>query len=664
MSTIQAVIVGVSLCLPVGDAHPTTAPDLARLREVLHDRGQPVEQSQAALLLLQVHNPDADRILHRALQELESPDVFLAVTSALRLCEDPRFNADLWAAVVLDRAALRQSAADTLAMLADPAMMRKLEALAANAKARIEVRQAVLLALGRSGRRHAAATLIAQLNGPDALKQTAADALTELTGHAYGDNVDRWRAWWAVHGQVSDEHWLQDRLYYQASRARRLADELERSHSQVLHLEQQLYSRLPTADRLNHVLGLVDADDADVRALAVGWSMELLPGTDAAGRQTLSDILLRLSHDSAEAVQRQAVLALGRLNQPRAFARLSDLLRTGRTSVRAAAARAMTQQAGNGSADGAGSDSTRRGQVVGALQKALEDPSWQVVVEAAEDLGSLGVPEAGPVLTALLHHSSEPVRQTAARALERVADVTVLDGLLTALTDSTVAVRFSLVGALGHAAGDGHGLTVSQRVALLDRLEDLLERDPDAGVRSRAATVLGQCGTPELLPLLWRRLQAAEDIRVQDKAWLAMVAIIARSKNLLLLKTWAGQVAGTPADGRRLQLLSAVADAWKAREETASLVGPALEALVQAQLDQEKWASALPLIRELLKRPSSTAETQRRLRWLLLAGQQALQTGNPADCLHIAEDAQPYLRGNATLAAQFMALSAKASAKK
>ena len=54
-------------------------------------------------------------------------------------------------------------------------------------------------------------------------------------------------------------------------------------------------------------------------------------------------------------------------------------------------------------------------QVVPLLQRALDDPALEVVVAAAEDLGTLGVPEAGPVLTGLLQHPSEPVRQTAAQ---------------------------------------------------------------------------------------------------------------------------------------------------------------------------------------------------------------------------------------------------------
>src|SRR5262249_3545096 len=157
--------------------------------------------------------------------------------------------------------------------------------------------------------------------------------------------------------------------------------------------------------------------------------------------------------DGSPEVQRSAVLALGRVPQPAAFERLRALLDHGRPCVRAAAVRALAL-----AARGGGEDQARRRQVMDDLQKALDDCAVEVVVEAAEALGTLGAPEAGPVLTGLLRHASEHVRQTAAQALERVANAAVLDGLLEGLDDPGVMIRFSLVGALGRAAGDGRSL--------------------------------------------------------------------------------------------------------------------------------------------------------------------------------------------------------------
>src|SRR5207247_7921602 len=113
------------------------------------------------------------------------------------------------------------------------------------------------------------------------------------------------------------------------------------------------------------------------------------------------------------------------------------LVLRGPASLRAAAALSLAQQA-----RGTGPEALAlQRQVVPVLQKALEDPALEVVVEAAEDLGTLGVAEAGPVLTALLRHPSETVRQTAAQALERFADTSILCGQLKTIDEPSVMVH-------------------------------------------------------------------------------------------------------------------------------------------------------------------------------------------------------------------------------
>jgi hypothetical protein len=358
-------------------------------------------------------------------------------------------------------------------------------------------------------------------------------------------------------------------------------------------------------------------------------------------------------------VQRAAVLGLGRVSDPAAFDRLLLLLQRGRPLVRAAAARSLALQARGGTPEA----QERQRQVVPALQKALDDPSLEVVVEAAEDLGALGALEAGPVLTGLLHHSSEHVRQTAAQALERVAEATVLDGLLAGLDDQSVTVRFTLVGALGHAAGNGATLTEEQRKRLLARLEGLLLRDPDPSVRSRAANVLGECGSAAQLPLLWRCVLASEDGRVQAKAWAALVEVIARADSLPLLNEWDRLLATAKQGPRRLQLLGDVVGRWQKRPEKKALLTPAQETLVQAQLDLGKWAAAFPLVRELLTRPGTETEMNQRLRWLLTVGELALQEGNRAEALRAAQEAQPYLARSKSLAGAFERLERQAGTK-
>src|SRR5262249_2257127 len=293
-------------------------------------------------------------------------------------------------------------------------------------------------------------------------------------------------------------------------------------------------------------------------------------------------------------------LALGSTADARAVDRLRTLLSQGSVPVRAAAARALAQQVRNTTAE----PETLRKQVVPLLQKALDDPALEVVVEAAEDLGALGVAEASPVLTGLLSHSSESVRQAAAQALERVADPAVFGSLIRSLGDPSAKVRFSLVGALGHAGSDGRKLTAAQRELLVSHLEGLLLRDVDPGVRSRAATVLGERGLPSILPVLWRRVLAAEDSRVQEKAWSAMLALLARTADFQLVQEWDRKLAEAGQPARRLQLLTALLARWQNRDDTRSLVTSTEELLVPVQLDQGKWTAAFPLVRDLLAQPA------------------------------------------------------------
>jgi HEAT repeat protein len=650
MSTIYPLLLSLGILMPDADSSPVPPADPAHLKEMLQDRQHPLSQSQAALLLVQSRSSAAVEMVQRGLRQTDSPEVFLALAGAIRLQRDTRFMDEFLAALTGGQPAIRQSTAETLAELADPKIILRLQGLVEDSKVELAVRQAAVWALGRSGRRAAAVVLLDQLSSnEEAIRQSAAEALAELTGRDYQLDINRWRMWWQRHKDISDERWLEERLAFHTARSRRLEGELERAKAQNVHLQQQLYNRLPAGDRLAHVQTLVDSEEPAVRALAVSWSTELLATADAIGQRALADLLLRFSHDGSLEVQRAAVLALGRVNDPRAFDRLRVLLQRGQTPSRAAAARAFAQQVKGSSPEA----SARQRQVIRALQKALDDPALEVVVEAAESLGTLGVPEAGPVLTILLRHPSRSVRQTAASALERVADATCLNGLLEALEDPAVNVRFSLVGAVGHAAGNGRSLTDAQRAELLARLERLLVRDADPGVRSRAATVLGECGPPSILPALWRRVLASEDTRVQEKAWVAMIEIIDHSGDLDLLHEWDHTLVEMKQEPRRLQLLNEISARWQKKEETKTVAALVVEMLIQAQLEQGKWAAAFPLIRELLAKPTADADLDKRLGWLLTVGVQALKEGNRAETLHAVQEAQPLLARHNRLAGEF-----------
>jgi hypothetical protein len=234
-----------------------------------------------------------------------------------------------------------------------------------------------------------------------------------------------------------------------------------------------------------------------------------------------------------------------------------------------------------------------------------------------------------------------------------MADADVLDSLLDGLAAPAARVRFSLLGALAPAAGDGRALSDAQRDRLLARLEATLLRDADPGVRSRAATVLGEVGGTTALPTLWKRVLAGEDARVQDRAWAALVEIVARSASAPLMQEWDRTLTEAKQGPRRVQLLAELHARWSKKDDTRALADAACEALVQAQLDEGKWSAALPHLRDLLARPGADADVDRRLRWLLTVGEQALKEGNRAEALRAVRDAQGPLARRGALAADF-----------
>ena len=576
------LLLGLGLLL----GHPAD-PDLGQLQEMLYDRQDARAQSQAAMLLIQSKDEAAAKVVRHALKQADQEDAFVALTTAIRMRSDTRFGDDLFPHLGSIKPRVRQVAAETLGALADTALVRRLESTARDPKGELRLRQAAVWTLGRSGRQDAAGFLVGMLvlDGEE-MKRYVVAALGELSGLNHGTDAERWKAWWTTHENLATADWFQQRLAFQSARVSRIDGELLRARAQVLRLHQLVYSRLGVGERVPYLQALLEQDEPGVRGLAVIWAVEMLPSADAERQKSLGKILQKSTHDSNAEVQRGAVLALGRLEDDESFGRLKTLLGADNPAVKAAAIRALSLQARSGTAQG----KQRLRPLVPLLQKALGDKALEVVVEAAEALGALGVPEAGPVLVALLRHPSEGVRQTVAQALERMAEPALIDGLLRGLDDPIVTVRFSLLGALARAAGNGQALPVAVRHAVIARLETILQGDTDAGVRGRAATVMGECGDHETLAGLWQHVLTGEG-RVQEKAWDAFGEIVVRAGSSALAERWDRTMISAKQSSRRLQMWGRLATQWEQNPALKEQAGKALEGLIVVQLELGKWAS-------------------------------------------------------------------------
>jgi hypothetical protein len=178
-------------------------------------------------------------------------------------------------------------------------------------------------------------------------------------------------------------------------------------------------------------------------------------------------------------------------------------------------------------------------------------------------------------------------------------------------------------------------------------------RDADPGVRSRAATVLGECGSIMVLPSLWKRVLSTEDARVQEKAWNAVVDIVARSGSIDLVREWDRIIVETGQAQRHMQFLAEVALRWQKRDDLKAATISVLEMLAQVQLEQGKWQAAVPVIRDLLARSNENPGLERALQWLLVAGQQAVKEGKRSDAQHIVQEAQSFLSRCPNLTPEF-----------
>jgi HEAT repeat protein len=664
--------VGAERRLAVGEPQSTAgaaAPsnstlDVPRLRELLNSRQRPLEQSQAALRLLDNQSGEAANVVLAGLQRWDRPDVFQALAVAVGLRRDRRFQASLVKALASEQPAIRDAAVETLARLESAPLVHQLLTVAQDVTALEAARQSAAAALGKCVHKSAAVALLCLLaSEAPAVRQSAASALEEMTGEHFGADGTRWQQWWQRYKDMPDEEWLLLRAGYFADRARRLREDLRQAESNILGLQQTLYAKLPPGDRLAHLKKLANNEYPDVRGQAVLWIGEALPDQESAQQKMLVELLLRLSDDVAESVQRQAVLALEKADDPRAFERLLSLVETGSDSVRAAAARSLGRYRSNSKSETASAKSEMTARVVAALEKAIGDPSVLVVRDAAESLGSLGVPAVAPLLAGLLRHPSAIVREAAAHALEQMSNPAVLTSLCDVLAapDTSDNVRFSMVGALGKIGKEGRP-TDRQKAELLKRLQTVLARDPDPGVRSRAATVLGDLGGPADLTLLWQRVTTNEDNRVQLKAWEAMIEILARSLDWGVVSSWDKILADSQQHARRAALLSELRNRWLKVEAAKPHLDALNGALIQALLMQLKWQQAMPLALELAKRSQNPAELEARLRWLLLAGKQALDEHKPLEVLQMITDIQDLLpQAPNALGSEFDALRRRAA---
>jgi len=643
----------LSLLLLTGQVQQP-ASDIARLRELLADKKQPQLQAQAAYLILNQQTPLATETVKQYLRDPRNVEVFTAFAGAIKLRRDGRFSEELIEALSIELPAVRQAAVEALGASVDGKATFKLKQIAENNRSEDNIRQQAIIALGKTGKKNAAETLLKLFIDPkESIRQTSRQALAELIGEDLGRDSVTWQLWFDERKNLSVEVWLEERLAQRNAKLTRLEGELDSSRNRNRTLYQQLYSRLGPTEKIPFFQGLLDHEDPAVRLLLTGWLAEALG--EESYRKPAGEMLLSFSRDPIEEVRRQAVLGLGRWNDKACLNRLLLIIQSDQTAVRAAAARSLAMQAkGN---DGA----ARMVLVLPALQNALSDPALEVVVEAAEDLGSLGVPAAVPLLAGLLKHKEVAVRKTAAQALERIADIAVLEELLAGLEDLDVGVRLGILGAVSRAVNQAKAIKEDDKLRLQSRMEIILLKDPDAGVRARSATLLGEFGTVTHLATLWKAAVSEGDPRIQEKSWQAFLEILSKSKNLKLINEW-NVIVRKDAPLRRVNFLVELLGKMQPATMNPKIeLAPVRELLVQCGIENQKWLPAWSALREL-PQALEPEEIEKRLSLLFQIAEIALKEQAAPDVLQMVDFARPLFVGRKKLQADFEELYRKANA--
>jgi HEAT repeat protein len=375
---------------------------------------------------------------------------------------------------------VRGFAAAILGTLREPQAVAPL--IAALGDADVNVRHAAASALGRIGAKEAVPPLIEALSTEPWLQYPAISALGEI-----GDP----RATPALVSLLDDELLRGPALEALARFAGRGA---------LPHVIPHLSAADPTLRNLA-IRAVVEIEQ---RATAGGESLD--PELQAALRQgDLVDHLLRTLEDDELQNRRTAIVILGWLREPRAEARLVELLAEPALHEHVAHALVSIGCHDKG-AYAAGlahpDDAVRQGTLrclawtspPGAIDLAaplVHDPSPEVRAEAVAAVGRLGDEDAAMLLFELLGDEHERIQESARDALARMPKERVLPLLLQALSNPDPQVRVRSAETLGLLQEPGAAPAL---VALL--------RDAREGVRRAAIKALGETGAPGVAEVL------------------------------------------------------------------------------------------------------------------------------------------------------------------
>lgn len=623
-----AAVSGQTIPIP-GTPAPITEADrparVERYRQIIANRSDSAATrvSQAEELLATAW-PEAYDALVRMLTEADDSGTRTVVSQAIanvgrqapdRL--DTRLVEPLLALLMDPDEETARRAGEALSTFSHPEVTEALSAVAANSEAPLRSRLIALSALTPNTQRREVSAALVELLGSDTpdLKAKAIEALRSVSAVDFGDDVGRWRSWWEAQMLLSDRAWLESVLRVRSQRLRRTeqtcADyrvEAEKRYGELAtrlgEVLADLYRQTPQAERDAALTAWLSDANTEFRRGAAKLIAEQISEGNLPSEAVRGALVRRYADESAE-VRRLAVEIVGALNEPgQATAMLQRLKVEQDNTVR----ETILRQLGK----------LRNAEVVDPLIEELmrTDTTDGCVSAAAEALGTLAA--RGGLEASVTQRLIEPLKlrfaQTAPQA--RKVRVAIL-GAMAATGSAEFKPEFEnhlsaedpelLLRAIQGVATVGNG-------GQLDRLSNLVTH-PDARVRQRAITALGDLGGVDQLSVVVARMSpGVETIEgPREAAWQAFRRICERLPVEAQVAA-ADRLVDLPAP--RAQYLKELHDRLVKSSPTAPELAKVREALARTYTSLGRNGDALPYWQALFN-DGVTAKDARRHDWAL-----------------------------------------------
>ncbi|MHC4261068.1 MAG: HEAT repeat domain-containing protein [Planctomycetota bacterium] len=328
-------------------------------------------------------------------------------------------------------------------------------------------------------------------------------------------------------------------------------------------------TRLGSEDSIDTVLRALDDPSPAVRQEAIvglaRWTREE-PRADEIDSRLVSMLLPRRNEELASSERWLVLYALQRRRAPAGAGAFLDHYRAGASTgddrrynvnARLFAVRGLRRLDPSGESSGA----APRPELTRALERALDDVDWRIVVEAALGLGEHGDPESISALIQQLEHDSPHVRRAVIQALGNFQGFSrsVSNALARGLSDTSTSVRAETLVSIAKV------LPANDSLVTLEQMR----ADGDEVIRAGVARAAGtrQLPTASALALLepllddtrtFVSMQAIDSLgQLADPAADTLLRRVITNEEDLVLVQAAATAIGTRAVPEDLDLLAA-----------------------------------------------------------------------------------------------------------